>query len=292
MQCTRPLKAYRAEGGRVVFTSREGWSDRPLELRCGQCIGCRIARSQSWALRCVHEAALHERNSFVTLTYRNEDLPKDLSLRVEDLQLFWKRLRKRGLKFRYFACGEYGDTNLRPHYHACLFGQDFAEDRELYNDANGKKLYVSSMLEETWGKGFAPIGSLEYKSAAYVARYVVKKATGVKAVEEYSRVCKDTGEVFEVKPPFVVMSRRPGLGSEWFSRFKSDVYPADHVVVEGREYRPPRFYDELLSEDELKEIRGRRLDKIAGRELESSPDRLKVKEKVLKANVDRMARKV
>lgn len=292
MQCTRPIAAYRAPGGGVAFSSREGYVDRPFEVPCGQCIACRINRANSWALRCVHEAQLHERSCFVTLTYDAEHVPRDLSLSTRDLQLFWKRLRKRGEKFRYFACGEYGERTLRPHYHALLFGVDFSEDRVLHSTRSGSRIYVSKVLEETWGKGFAPVGSVTFESARYVAQYCLKKYTGAGAEEEYSRTDKESGEVFSVKPPFVVMSRRPGLGAGWLEKYRGDVYPRDEVIHEGRSYRPPRFYDERLAEDELEELKGRRLHKIAGRSDESTPERLRVKERVQERRIERYERKL
>ena len=83
----------------------------------------------------MHEASLHERNCFLTLTFDDLHLPASGSVNVRDVQLFLKRFRKaltyRNMKIRFFACGEYGDKNLRPHYHLIIFGYDFADDRCL-----------------------------------------------------------------------------------------------------------------------------------------------------------------
>lgn len=82
MPCFRPLKGYKSRvrnrdtGKRsIVFNPREGFHDLPVTLPCGQCIGCRLERSRQWAIRCAHEASLYEENCFITLTYRDEDLP-------------------------------------------------------------------------------------------------------------------------------------------------------------------------------------------------------------------------
>ncbi len=190
-----------------------------------------MARSRDWALRCVHEAQLHAKNSFITLTYNAESLPKDGSLCLNDWQKFAKRLRRKCGPFRFFHCGEYGEENKRPHYHACIFGLDFVADRGLWKDDGRNPLFVSPVLSDTWGLGFASVGALSFKSAAYVARYVTKKAVGDLAKTEYEHV----------RPPYVTMSRRPGIGSEWFAKFKSDVYPSDEVIFEGRRYRPPEI---------------------------------------------------
>lgn len=246
MACFRPLRAYRAHGGGVVFNRKEGFPDLPLDLACGQCIGCRVERSRQWALRCVHEASQHDRNCFVTLTYRPGDVPPDGSLDVRHWQLFAKRMRKAIGPFRFLHCGEYGETNFRPHYHALIFGQDFGRDRKLWRRDGDQELFTSQQLEDLWGLGFCTIGRLNYQTAAYVARYTLKKVTGDKAEEHYRRIDLETGEEYSVRPEYATMSRRPGIGATWFDKFHRDVYPADEVIHEGRSYRPPVYYDRRL----------------------------------------------
>ncbi len=233
---------------------------------------------------------MHERNCFLTLTYDQVHLPVDGSLDVADWQKFAKRLRKRVGPFRFFHCGEYGDENRRPHYHACIFGLDFSRDRVPMKFARGNTLYTSQCLEETWGKGFATVGALTWKSAAYVARYVMKKATGKLAETRYARVDPSTGEETTVRPEYVTMSRRPGIGTEWFSQFASDVYPADEVVHEGKRYRPPRFYDSKLPVKELEVLKHRRRSAAGRHAEEQSPERLRVREKVAAIQVDQLRR--
>lgn len=290
MACTRPLKAYRAPGGGVVFDSKRGYGDRPLELPCGQCVDCRVEKSRQWALRCVHESQLHERNCFITLTYGPDTVPRDGGLVVKDWQDFAKRLRKAMGPFRFFHCGEYGDTNKRPHYHAVVFGIDFSEDRVLLKDTAAGRLYMSPLLERTWGKGHCSVGDLTYESAAYVARYCVGKVTGEKAEREYSRVDCDTGECWQVRPPYTTMSRRPGIGARWFERFASDVFPSDEVVHKGRRFRPPRFYLEKLSEREQADVKARRLVRVLNRKDELTDDRLEAREEFSTCNLQRSKR--
>jgi len=288
--CFHPLTAYRAQGGKVVFNPKDGWGDRPLELACGQCQGCRLERSRQWAIRCVHEAQLHKQNCFITLTYSNENLPKDGSLCLADWQKFAKRLRHKAGPFRFFHCGEYGEVNLRPHYHACVFGLDFIADRGLWKDTGKFPLFRSPLLDETWGLGFATVGAMSFKSAAYVARYVMKKVNGDLAAERYGRVDEETGEVYFVRPEYVTMSRRPGIGSAWFEQFKADVYPSDEVVHEGKRYRPPRFYDCQLEADELDVYKVKRRRAVLKRGKELTPARLVVREKCLEASMKVFAR--
>lgn len=293
MPCFSPLRAFKAPGGQIVFSRAKGWSDRPLDIPCGQCIGCRISKAQSWALRCVHESSMHNLNSFVTLTYSDEFLPPDGSLDITHWQKFAKRLRRRMGPFRYFHCGEYGDENARPHYHACIFGLDFSGDRFFHKSSNGNRLYVSPFLNEVWGKGYALIGDLTYESAAYVARYCLKKLSGEAAHVRYNGVDMTTGEELpELKPEYISMSRRPGLGASWFEKFESDVYPADEVVHQGRRHRPPRFYDDKLPPDELKFFQARRYAKACLRSGDLNSDRLVVREKVLERRMEACIRSI
>lgn len=280
LPCFRPLKAYRAPGGGVAFNSKRGYVDLPLELPCGQCIGCRVERSRQWAMRIVHESEMHERCCFVTLTYDAEHLPADGGLHVTDWQKFAKRLRKRVGPFRFFHCGEYGERSFRPHYHACLFGVDFRADRVLLRrSADGStSLYFSPLLTEVWGLGHCSVGELSYESAAYVARYCIGKLTGPQGELAYSRACPRTGRAWRVAAPYVTMSRRPGVGSTWFEKFRGEVYPSDEVVHKGRRFRPPRFYDLKLPAAELDVLKGKRASRVALRKEDLSYERLGVRE--------------
>ena len=104
-----------------------------IKLPCGQCIGCRIDRTKQWAIRCIHESKLHNKNCFITLTFNDEHLDSAGSLQKRDFQLFMKRLRKRfpNDNIRYYHCGEYGEQLNRPHHHACLFNFDFPDKKLL-----------------------------------------------------------------------------------------------------------------------------------------------------------------
>lgn len=217
---------------------------------------------------------MHDVSCFVTLTYDNDHVPKNGSLSKREWQLFAKRLRRECGPFRFFACGEYGGLNRRPHYHALIFGIDFRADAIwLKSD-----LYTSPTLEERWGQGHVSIGTVSAKSAAYVASYSVKKQKEQADPERLMRYDSTTGEYWYVEPEFVLMSRRPGLGASWIARYKSDVYPSDQVVVEGFSNRPPRYYDSRLPEAELEELKGKRARLAQDRGVDRTPERLRVRE--------------
>lgn len=246
MPCYKPLQAWRtfsqAKGKKIVWgrDHLDGYeSHRPIELPCGQCIGCRLERSRQWACRLMAEAQLHEATSFLTLTYA--EMPLHCSLNLDDITLFLKRLRRRiePRKVRFFQCGEYGDRLGRPHHHVILFGEDFRGDRvPAESSQSGLPQYTSGALDGLWGLGRCTIGDVTFESAAYVARYALKKISGSAAAAHYD------GR----KPEFVTMSRRPGIGSAWFDVFSGDVYPADVFVPgDGRPPSlPPKAFDRLL----------------------------------------------
>lgn len=195
---------------------------------------------------------MHERNCFITLTYDQEHLPSDRGLRVEDFQKFAKRLRKRCGSFRFYHCGEYGSRNLRPHYHALLFGLDFAGDRVQIQEKPYPR-FRSSTLDEVWGLGRTDVGNLTYETAAYCARYVHKAEPGrpkdLAPGDDDPRLTRfdpDTGECWQVRREYSTMSRNPGLGARWLEKFHTDVYPSDEVVHNGQSYPVPRYYDERV----------------------------------------------
>lgn len=300
MVCFSPLKAYRAHGGGVAFSSKEGFGDLPLDLPCGQCIGCRIRRAQDWVVRCVHEASQHDRSSFLTLTYDQVHVPSNGSLDHRHFQLFAKRLRKAGNRFRYLVAGEYGPETYRPHYHALIFGLDWSRDRTLWR-TQPHILYESPTLNELWELGHCTIGALTPETVGYVAQYTVKKLTGDKAEEAYTRLDLETGEEYQVKPEYAAMSRRPGIGESWFRRYHTDVYPSDEVIISSgggsgvsptkasgyKRVAPPRYYDKLheLSSPECHAaLTAKRKDRQAKRGAVSD-QALKAKEAISTASV-------
>lgn len=230
----------------------------------------------------MHEAQQHEHNAFITLTYDDAHLPELGSLQPADLQKFWKRLRKTGARIRYFACGEYGSKQNRPHYHAAIFGEDFSTDRVKWKERNGHLCYRSEQLEKLWDKGQSEIGQLTFDSAAYIARYVTKKITGQKAIAHYAVCDKTTGEYFgDREPEYAVMSRRPGVGRTWFDQFHADVYPSDEVITRGHPTKPPKFYDLLAEAKDPESYKKIKRTRRANRKRQDQTDaRLKVRETV------------
>lgn len=243
MACYRPITAWKPEDGPILFAERKDC--REIQIKCGSCIGCRIERREAWAVRCVAESKMHEVNSFVTLTYDDAHMPQNGSLNYRDFQLFMKRLRRKVGPVRFFMCGEYGAELMRPHYHALFFGLNFGADRVKCNSLRSSAdIYRSETLEQLWPYGFSSIGDVTYASARYCATYTVKKITGQRAVDHYSRVVPSTGEIVQLEPEFGRMSLKPGIGESWLRKYWRDLYDVhDAFIIEGRKVKVPRYFD-------------------------------------------------
>ncbi|AXH74734.1 MAG: replication initiator protein [Microviridae sp.] len=289
MACANPLRAFKTALGDVIFVER-GDIVGELLLPCGRCTGCRLERSRQWAVRCMHEASLHKKNCFLTLTFDSEHCPRDMSLNYRVFQLFMKRFRKivSPVPLRFYMCGEYGELFGRPHYHALIFGYDFPDKAYYSKSGAGETVYISDLLSKLWPFGMATIGECTFNSAAYVSRYIMKKVTGDAAVDHYRYVDLETGEIYQRLPEFNCMSRKPGIGTGWYRRYSGDVFPRDYVVARSRPSKPPRFYDKLLKRadpDMYDAVKAQReLDGYSRRE-DNLPARLAVKEAVAQARV-------
>lgn len=283
------MKALRSSDG-VQFVGRES-KVYNLMLPCGQCDGCRMARANAWAMRIMNEASLYQQNCFITLTFAPEHLKP--SLDYKDFQQFMKRFRKKHGKLRFFMCGEYGSDHNRPHYHACIFGFDFA-DKTLWQRKKSGNLYRSKSLEQLWPYGFSSIGDLTFESAAYVARYVLKKVNGSLANEHYSRVDPDTGEITQIAPEFTRMSLKPGIGAKWFEKYQSDVFPDDFMVVNGYKKPVPRYYTKKylkgLSEEEVKQFQKDREKKLESYTKQNTSARRRARAEIMKSKIKQLKR--
>ena len=312
MACYYPsdgwISANANENGRfpITFDRKEAQQDAPIKVPCGRCIGCRLARSQQWGMRCHHEAQLHDENSFITLTYDDKNIPENASLSPYDWNRFMRKLRKElaPKKIRFYMGGEYGTKALpgwqtlpgqktlgRPHYHAIIFGHQW-DDLEIYAEKNGNIQYTSKKLEKTWGKGFVTIGQANYQSACYVARYCVKKIGGEMAEDHYTRINPVTGEKVTLEPEFARMSNRPGIGKDWFLRYWRD-FAKGYVTMNGIKHAVPPYYVDLMAEhypDEGLALKAMRRHSIDVMHPDLALDRLRVKEEVKKIRTKTLTR--
>ncbi|UDN67821.1 replication initiator protein [robinz microvirus RP_136] len=277
---------------KLVFRKDRSETGIGMKIPCGKCQGCRLEQSRQWAMRCMHEKRMHpeDGSAFLTLTYSDENIPADYGLRKEDLQLFMKRLRKaRYAGLRFFACGEYGETLQRPHYHVLLFNTDFPDMKKRLNQKAGSfDVYTSEELGRLWWQGHNCIGAVTFDSCAYVARYLTKKLASREIVlADGRRLVRD--------PEFTCMSLRPGLGTAYYDKYGHEVHAHDSVVMRGFEMSPPRFYDEKLRKidparyDELKKLRRRRIMKLSKKD--NTQARLRVREVVSLAKLSQKGKR-
>lgn len=211
-----------------------------------------------------HHAKSYEETAFLTLTYSDENLPQNSSLRYEDVTLFIKKLRWHLSKtpyknnIQYYRVGEYGEQFTRPHYHLILYGFDFTYGiqyerqtktnlRELNATKDDRKYYKSNFLTDLWGHGHADIGDCDYATFKYCAKYTMKKIYGPQSFDHYLKL-DEYGEYAPLEREKSSMSK--GIGKKFIEEFWSDVYPCDHVLHDKKRFRVPKYYDTWLEKND------------------------------------------
>lgn len=258
---------------------------------CGQCLQCRLRAADNWATRIELESKYVENSHFITLTYNDQSLPvhnmiEDThyhglanpeeylrgrsiergTLVKKDLQDFMKRLRIQaqrkgliedqpdGLGIRFFACGEYGDINRRPHFHCIIFGLKIPDLKLKYRFKGYEHDYSKWLEEDIWGQGIVDIGSCTYESARYTARYIVKKQKG-----ENAKLYEKAG----IAPEFLQMSLKPGIGQRAWADNREEYYPRDVIYLSsGHRSRPPRYFDNLEDKARIAEEHNEEMQEI------------------------------
>lgn len=246
MRCTSPRTVGFLADGKTITWSQKHHSKEyaSFQLPCGKCLECRLEYARSWAVRCVHEAQMHENNCFITLTYDSDHL-KNTKLQYIDFQLFIKRLRKKiydgkdpiirdKTRISVFATGEYGEINKRPHWHACIFNWSPPDAKKKYISDRGDQVYSSEILDTTWGNGITEFGAVTFESAGYCARYAAKKLVhGKDDDHEYHPISKK--------------SSKNAIGKSWLEKYWPDVFNSGLVrFSNGTSSAIPRYYEKWL----------------------------------------------
>lgn len=242
MRCLDPRTVGFAADGKTIVWSQKHSSKQfaSFQLPCGQCIECRLEYARSWAVRCVHEAKMHENNSFITLTYSDEHL-RSPWLIYEDFQLFIERLRYHNptIEIPFKVTGEYGEETKRPHWHALLFNYRPTDLKPMYKNDNGDQLYRSASLDEIWGKNDpehkpTEVGQIDFKSAGYVMRYAAKKLVhGHDKNHPYQPIAKG--------------SKKYAIGKTFLEKYWQDIFYKGYVTLEGgAKCGIPRYYEKWL----------------------------------------------
>lgn len=242
MQCTSPRTVgYQADGSTLSWSPKNRSKEyATFALPCGKCISCRLEYGRQWAVRCLHESKMHERNSFITLTYDDSHL-KSPKLIYEDWQLFMKKLRKtQDAPIGCLVTGEYGDKTKRPHWHALLFNYEPRDGTPIRTTDLGHKVYSSQNLTDLWGKGLTEYGSITLQSASYCARYALKKLThGFDGSHEYEPISKK--------------SSKHAIGKTYLEKHHLDIFNSGFVLLDqpdGTKVKCPipRYYEKWLKE--------------------------------------------
>lgn len=206
---------------------------------CGQCRCCRVMRSNTWAMRMVHESMYWKSKAFITLTYNEENLPEGGNLDKKELQKFLKRVRKsiHPQVIKYFACGEYGETYGRPHYHLITFGLG-VEHRDI--------------VERCWKLGFIKVDRFSKSNARYVTKYVTKAPLGRSRLDKI---------YFDKELPFQIQSR--GIGLRWLEE-NVESFGKRGILVHGKSVCVPRYYhnkarDKGVSNQVFEDIKATRM---------------------------------
>lgn len=219
---------------------------------CGICSTCRISYRQDWKLRMMLEAKYHESSIFLTLTYDDIHLPKNMDLCHSDFQLFMKRLRKRfpHLKLRFVMCGEYGEQTARPHYHAIIFGLVVPDLEEFGQSKNGEVTYTSQIMSDLWGLGFVHVGIGSEDAFGYVASYLAKDTVGDYVSDQFRLIDPTTGLYVDRKKPYLRSSNRKGIGYQFYKDYWQDMFPSDELIIDGVKYAPPQYFTDQLAKDQ------------------------------------------
>lgn len=207
-----------------------------VNVPCGRCPVCVKKRVSSWSVRLLKEADVSTSALFVTLTYDTDHVPITkngwMTLQKTDLQQFFKRLRHTtNEKIKYYAVGEYGTKNHRPHYHVILYNSSVEQ------------------VCKTWNKGQVHIGQLTPASCGYTLKYISKKKQTYKDNDDRKHI-------------FSIMSKR--LGASYVldpsvQRFHtSDLAGRYYVPVGGGiKASMPRYYrDKLYNSEQFGYIKG------------------------------------
>lgn len=288
--CTREITAFQnPSGGRPIF----GWEGiknglHEIKLPCGKCPECCKDYYTSWATRGSRELSQWDTSLFITLTYDDENLPKNKSLDKTHVQKFIKRIKKQFQSskenpIRQIYCGEYGTHTLRPHYHVILFNVDFTDKRKHYLSNQGHQVFISKTLTALWNKGNAEFGFATPASISYLFKYILKKKT---RKEKRKPLTLELPEgLYDVEHEFIEASRNPGIGAIMRN---SESIKKGYLTVNGVKKKIPKYYLNHLKENDpesYEEIKNKKFDYMSQLPSES-PLRKKQKEEAQKKLTD------
>lgn len=234
------------------FYKKNDLQNQHIPFPCGKCPNCMRRRTSGWSFRLVKEGERSNSALFVTLTYNTDHVPITkngyMTLDKTDLQKYFKRLRKlTHEKIRYYAVGEYGTKNQRPHYHIILFN---ASTRIVENAWKINNVDI----------GIIYIGDVSDASIGYTLKYMTKQ--GKIPMHQNDDRQKE----------FSVMSK--GIGANYLTKqmikwHKADTEKRMYIPIkDGKKIAMPRYYKDKMYTEGEKFIISNYLRKVAEKEEE------------------------
>lgn len=221
------------------YTAKNKITNETNTFPCGKCPPCVKRRISGWSFRLLQEDKRALSSIFVTLTYDDKNVPFTqsglMTLQKQDVQKFFKRLRKNfSHPIKYYACGEYGTLNNRPHYHAIIF------------NASHEAIAKAWKLNDHW-IGDIHYGDVSGASVGYTLKYMCKpRKIPIDSFDDRSS-------------EFALMSK--GLGENYISKKSNKWHLADlenrmYLPIEdGKKIAMPRYYkDKLYTQSERERI--------------------------------------
>lgn len=212
---------------------------------CGRCPVCLKRRVAGWAFRFNQELKRSFSAQVITLTYDWSGIDEEnvssegvLQLSKRHVQLFFKKLRRssdpvelKKFPIKYYAVGEYGSINQRPHYHILLFNARI------------------ELIQDAWSRGNVYYDVQMSDQAIYYCLKYMMKWSNSKYAREFNIVDRE--------PEFSLMSKR--LGANYITKAMVKWHKADLEnrmylnLLDGKKIAMPRYYKEKIYEEEERE---------------------------------------
>lgn len=264
---------------------------RLVTLDCGKCFACRRKKAFNHSFRLMMEAKYYQDHygtetvNFITFTYDelllpSIDLAPDVICNVteneKEKERFIRAL-KRKLKYngytdeqirniKYYWINEYGEKNLRPHYHCMLFGVNLFQPFEkknpkfdMYNmeyNENNNPQYFSRMLDSIWAKGRVTFAPFTASLANYICKYITKtedafqrlknRYYGILANKGYLQ--KDINNMLDlIDKPHSFKSNN--LGKRYLLEHKDEIVKNGKIYLYGSKYNLIGYVFEVLKNE-------------------------------------------
>lgn len=231
-----------------IWSKHDGEFIRKVPVGCGKCAACIQRKIAEWTFRLDNERVNSAVTYFVTLTYDNYHVPINrygkMTLDKSHVQQLMKKIRYdqkaneeygifemhyfntdlRKEKIKYYAVGEYGTINKRPHYHLVMYN------------------IPKEAIKQNWEHGEVDIQiPRDSKAMGYVIKYLSKRLNGTtpgNVSKEFSLMSKGIGLAYVEKM------------KQWHKRNKDVLYTSNETSTK---IPMSKYYRNMIFTDEEKE---------------------------------------